>query len=311
MNALVSVIMPAKNTAEFIRFSIDSVLNQTYQHFELIIIDDGSDDDTRNIINRYDDKRIKVIDGESKGISAAFNLGLNNANGEYLCRCDSDDIFPSDRLEIQVACLNKKTECIAVCGSFTSIDLKGRHIIQYHKETPSRTINDEFSCANVITHFGTFLCRTSVLKEINGCRLFFITAEDIDLQLRLSEKGSIYFMSQNFYHYRLHKLSITHTQSVSHKKFFEELAKECHLQRLAGQKDIVESGEAIHLSYDDKKFENSSNHIYNLLTGESWYWHDKRNKRMAIKSALRLFSIAPMRLQTWKNLVLIVLKPYS
>lgn len=309
MSKLVSVVMPAKNAADFIELSIDSILNQTYDNFELIVVDDQSDDDTRKILDSYQDHRLVVVEGKGQGISAAFNTGLEKAKGEYFCRCDADDLFPADRLEIQVDWLNNNPDSVAICGSFTSIDPKGRHIIQYHKETPSGFINNEFLAAEVITHFGTFMSRTKVLRDINGCRFFFVTAEDIDLQLRLSEKGNIYFMSHNFYHYRLHDLSITHTQSVAHKKFYEELAKQCHLQRLAGEKDVVELGKAINLSYDDENFENSNEHMFNLLEGESWYWHMKKDKRKAIQSTLRLFSIAPFRPRTWKNFILIVLKP--
>ena len=301
--------MPARNAGDFIRQSIDSVLAQTYPDFELIIIDDKSTDKTREIVNSYADTRIKIVDGQGAGISSAFNTGLEHAQGEYFCRCDADDLFPPNRLAIQVDWLDKHPDYVAVCGSYTSIDKKGRHIIQYHRDTFSRCIDEKFREGHVITHFGTFLCLTKTLREIGGCRDFFITAEDIDLQLRLSEKGKIYFIADNFYRYRLHNLSITHTQASSRKRFYEKVAKKCHTQRLASGCDDVELGQVRDDVLDSEDSENSHAHILNLLLGESWYWHKKKNKKMALKVLTRLLLMSPFQFRVWKNFILIVLKP--
>ncbi|WP_289281969.1 glycosyltransferase family 2 protein, partial [Methylophaga sp. UBA5088] len=101
MSDLVSVIMPARNAGAFIKQSIESILQQTYTNFELIIVDDQSTDDTRNIAEGVIDARVTVVYGKAEGIASAINIGLKHAKGKYFCRCDSDDLFPENRLKIQ------------------------------------------------------------------------------------------------------------------------------------------------------------------------------------------------------------------
>lgn len=114
---LISIILPVYNREKFIAESIQSILYQTYQNFELIIVDDASTDDTVSIINKFEDSRIKFFQlKQNKGVSHALNLGFENAKGEYLARQDSDDVSIKDRFEIQTNFLNYNSE-IDICGS--------------------------------------------------------------------------------------------------------------------------------------------------------------------------------------------------
>lgn len=309
MSKMVSVIMPARNAGDYIEHSIDSILRQTYSEFELIIIDDQSIDNTREVASGYQDSRVKVVDGPGTGISAAFNAGLEAAVGEYFCRCDADDIYPHDRIETQVNWLEEHSDYIAVCGMYASIDKKGRHLIQYHRDNESKNIDAEFLKQKTITHYCTFMTRTDSLRAIGGCREFFVTGEDIDLQLRLSDQGKIFFLSKNFYYYRLHDISITHTQPNSHREFYESVARKCHRQRLLGQNDSVEQGVEITsdmITIDQPH--NSSTKIFNQLLSESWYWHKHNNKWRAVLEAAKLIKFYPFRFAAWKNILLIIIK---
>ena len=96
----VSVIMCVYNEENFIKDSVSSVLNQSLEDFELIIIDDGSSDNTLNIINGFDDERIKVFSWDNKGLGASRNYGLDLASGEYVMFLDGDDCFVENALEI-------------------------------------------------------------------------------------------------------------------------------------------------------------------------------------------------------------------
>ncbi len=99
---LVSVIMPAYNAEKYISKSIQSVLEQTYQNWQLIIVNDGSKDDTSSIIKCFDDKRIRLIEQENSGVSKARNTGIEYSDGEYIAFLDSDDIWLDKKLEVQV-----------------------------------------------------------------------------------------------------------------------------------------------------------------------------------------------------------------
>lgn len=104
-----SIIMPAYNSGRFIDKSIESVLRQTYQDFELIVINDGSKDNTQNVVESYinTDKRIKLINIENNGVSNARNIGIKNSVGEYISFLDSDDFYDSVFLEKMYHCIKK------------------------------------------------------------------------------------------------------------------------------------------------------------------------------------------------------------
>lgn len=101
-DALISIILPTYNRADFIRSSLDSVFAQTYTHWELVIIDDGSTDDTVTVLREYDDPRIKYIYQENQGVSAARNTGVAQCSGEIIALLDSDDEWLPEKLEKQL-----------------------------------------------------------------------------------------------------------------------------------------------------------------------------------------------------------------
>lgn len=98
----ISVIMPAFNSADYIKEAIESVINQTYRNFELIIVNDGSNDNTENIVRSFveKDSRIKLINQENRGVAMARNLALASASGEWICILDSDDCLAPKTFEI-------------------------------------------------------------------------------------------------------------------------------------------------------------------------------------------------------------------
>lgn len=102
MNSFISVIMTVYNGEKLLREAIDSILNQSYQEFELIIIDDGSTDSTLQIINSYHDPRIRLIEnGQNRGQSYSRNLGIKQSQGEYIAIMDTDEIALPKRIETQ------------------------------------------------------------------------------------------------------------------------------------------------------------------------------------------------------------------
>ena len=117
MNPTISVIMPCYNRADLIRKSISSVLDQTYKDFELIVVDDGSTDNSLKVIGSIKDSRIKVISQENKGPSAARNTGIKNARGKYIAFLDSDDNWDKTFLEKMHSALKSDPDAALVyCG---------------------------------------------------------------------------------------------------------------------------------------------------------------------------------------------------
>lgn len=103
MNPLITIIIPTFNRAATISRTIDSILNQTYQNFEIVVVDDGSVDETSEILAKYDDNRIRIILHDlNKGVTAAKNTGLNNIEGDWFTILDSDDEIVSQALEVMI-----------------------------------------------------------------------------------------------------------------------------------------------------------------------------------------------------------------
>ena len=99
-NILISIVVPTYNNEKFLDKCVESILSQTYHEFELLIINDGSTDNTINVLQPYlkKDKRIKLHNTKNKGVSSARNLGISKAKGEYICFIDSDDWVEKDYL---------------------------------------------------------------------------------------------------------------------------------------------------------------------------------------------------------------------
>lgn len=123
---LVSVVMPTYNGSKFIAGAIDSILSQTYKNFEFIIVDDGSTDNTSELIKSFKDDRIKYIFQENKGPVYAYNTGFRNSIGKYVFVQDHDDESKNSRIELQLEyCIKNKLD---ICGSYFTIqDLKQKY----------------------------------------------------------------------------------------------------------------------------------------------------------------------------------------
>ena len=117
MNDLISVVVPVYNVEKYLKKSIESIINQTYKNLEIIIIDDGSSDDSYNVCKKYKeiDSRIILIHTENKGVSHARNLGLSKANGKYLIFIDSDDYIEDNMIEILYTNLKKTKSDLSIC----------------------------------------------------------------------------------------------------------------------------------------------------------------------------------------------------
>lgn len=113
----ISVLMPTYNAEKYLKEAIESILNQTFTDFELLVIDDCSKDNTRNIVLSYNDKRIRLIDGLQKGLAAALNFGIKIAKGVYVARMDADDIALPERFSKQVEFLDAHKD-ISVLGTW-------------------------------------------------------------------------------------------------------------------------------------------------------------------------------------------------
>lgn len=208
---IVSVVMPVYNCQEYLPEAIESILEQTYQEFEFIIIDDGSTDNTSLILSTFEkkDSRIKVIRQKNQGIVSALNNGIANSQGEYIARMDADDISYPQRIELQVKFMTQNQE-VGVVGCFWQIiDAMGKiNSRNDYSATTHLEIIWALCSSNPIAHPGVMF-RKSAFEKVNGYRELYRHAEDYDLWVRLANEVKYFVIPQPLIFLRKHKENIT------------------------------------------------------------------------------------------------------
>ena len=188
----VSVIIPTYNRAHLVKDAVESVLNQTYQDFELIVIDDGSTDNTREVLAVYKDK-LTYIYQENQGRSSARNHGIELAQGEYIAFLDSDDVWFPDKLERQVPILESAPPNVVLVHGYKCIvdknlqpvpgwELKLRKLYTLAERGKETYENYLHSSCNFTS---SILVRKTAIIEIDGYDASIASLEDFDLYLRL------------------------------------------------------------------------------------------------------------------------------
>lgn len=163
---VVSVVIPMYNVEKYIEQSINSVLKQTYHHFELILVDDGSTDNTLNLINNFDDPRIRVIRQANRGLSGARNTGIDAARGGYVALLDADDYWAPTKLTKHIKHLNSNPKVgISYCPSlFISEEGELLGVGQFPKL--KNVTKQHVFCRNPIGNGSSPVIRRSLLSEI-------------------------------------------------------------------------------------------------------------------------------------------------
>ncbi len=203
----ISVIMSVYNGQEFLRESIESIVNQTFTNIEFIIIDDGSRDNSLKIIEEYQskDSRIKIINNKKNiGLPASLNKGLKIAKGKYIARQDADDVSHSDRLEKQYEFLEKREDVHLVGTNCKKVDINGSVI---YEDTKFSNISDY---ANVLLRpraifpHGTAFMRKEIVRALGGYNENFYYSQDGELWLRFIKNNyKIVVLPEISYSYRI------------------------------------------------------------------------------------------------------------
>jgi glycosyltransferase involved in cell wall biosynthesis len=210
LKPLVSVLMPVYNCAEYISDAVESILVQTFRDFELIIIDDCSTDETKAIIQSYDDPRIRLVEKpRNSGYTDSLNAGIVMAEGTYIARMDGDDIAEKDRLRVQYEFLEKNRE-IGVCGSWYSIIGSGERIVVPTEADDIKIAALEY---NPIAHPTVFLRRSLFTDYKFAYNRDCEPAEDYDLWCRMFPFTKVVNIPANLLRYRRHSDQVSVVKS--------------------------------------------------------------------------------------------------
>jgi glycosyltransferase involved in cell wall biosynthesis len=186
--ALVSVVVPVYNAEEFVRAGIESLLAQDYPSFELIVVDDGSSDTSAEIADTF--PGVRVLRQANAGPAAARNAGIERAGGEFIAFHDADDLAPSTKLSVQVGYLLEHEEVDCVLARQEWID------------PPSWLARDAVFGELGGIPLPSAVYRAAVLRELGGFNESFRTGEDVDLLIRLRERGGQYVVLPDVLLYR-------------------------------------------------------------------------------------------------------------
>lgn len=186
--ALISVIIPAYNAEKTVAKTIGSVLNQTINDLELIVIDDGSKDKTLEIASAIKDPRIKVFSYPNSGVAVSRNRGISLATGEYISFIDADDLWTPDKLEAQLKALQENTQA-AVAYSWTNmIDQEDNFVSKGRHKNISGDVYSYLLLTNFLESGSNPLIRTQALKEVGNFDESLKHSQDWDMYLRLAAR---------------------------------------------------------------------------------------------------------------------------
>lgn len=290
----ISVIMPVFNGQDTVVEAIESILNQTFFDFEFIIINDGSTDNTSELVRHFQarDKRIILLEQQNCGLTASLNRAIQTARGEYIARQDADDVSLPERFKYQLSLLEREKDIGFAGSSYGMIDKSGRLFdFGYIRNSPSDILR-RLKAGNIFCH-GSIMLRGNVLKEAGGYRAFFKYAQDYDLYLRLIGVSLPGAVNKVLYYRRvlLGSISITkyHLQSA-----YALLARECYEERLAGKNDASLLNDKCLSSFI--RHSGSSNLLFVFLEALYCVRDDNIKKSREI---IRDF-LLPIRLKKWK-----------
>jgi len=198
----VSVIIPTYNRAGWIREAIESVRNQTLQDFEIIVVDDGSTDTTAGVVAAIGDSRVSFLTQSHRGVSAARNLGIQQARGKYIAFLDSDDLFFPDKLARQVAYLDAHPEIGLLYTAYESLDSAGCRKI--HPPAMTGWVYKELLHLCTIAT-PTVMIPAGVLAEAGGFDEALHLAEDQDLWVRIARRYEVAALQEPLVRVRVHE----------------------------------------------------------------------------------------------------------
>jgi glycosyltransferase involved in cell wall biosynthesis len=212
---VVSVVVPTYNRARLLGDAIRSVLEQRFGDFELIVVDDGSEDGSRSVVRRFADPRLRCLERPHRGISAAMNAGLHEARGEFVARLDSDDVWLPAFLERTVAALRAQPEYGVAYARGQAVDLERGLVLATRGAAPrfpeshlASLLYDDFTCNIAV------LVRRSVLDLAGPYDESLPYNEDWDLWIRVARHARFLFLDEVLARFRYHADNLTRRHAL-------------------------------------------------------------------------------------------------
>jgi glycosyltransferase involved in cell wall biosynthesis len=290
----ITFLMPAYNAGKYIGEAIDSVLKQSYPDFELLIVNDGSTDNTLEVISTFDDPRIRVINkGVNKGIASALNIGLLVSKAKYIARFDSDDVCFPGRLATQLNFLEKHPDYILTGGDAEYISESGEHL--FHFKCISQTNDQIFK--NMYLHcpfiHSSVMYRKDAVLKAGGYSLYAHNFEDYFLWARLHKYGKFNNLSEPLIKVRFNPSSTTINEK-RRGRIFRRMKRDIIYRGVITK----EEGDILHNIIKSQDVQKIKKSAYYSLCGKKYLVnnHQPVKARASLSKAIR---IHPLRLDNY------------
>lgn len=290
----ISIVIPSYNRADYVPATLDSILSQSYKDFEIIFIDDGSTDNTEEIVQAYMDRdyRVKYFKQPNSERAVARTYGISLAMGDYVCLVDSDDIWYHNKLEIQLEVMEADPGIIMSYASVNRIDMQGKSISSASRQHEGYTgwVFFELLKRNFIPSV-TPMIRKEALKKVKEQNTEFIPYEDWDFWLRLSREGRFFHIVQPLGAYRLHPgQSVQNVNAERIEKVtLAVLEANTNLENFDLKEYLIKSGNELDLvSFIQQEFPKIVNEAYSLANLRFSYWYLVAGNLETAKTKLKL-----------------------
>jgi len=272
----VSVVMSVHNGAGHLHEALGAIMRQTFADFEFLVVDDGSDDGTPQILAAMSDPRLRVVRQERAGHTCSLIKALNLTRGEYVARQDADDASEPQRLARQVALLDSHPEVAIVGSAVSAVNDAGRKLCDWsYPPDHDDLVAELMRLRNPLPH-STVMFRRAAVVEIGGYRAAFRKAQDYDLLLRLAERYRLASLPEQLCRLRLSARSVTFGDRENEQFYFAVMALVAALIRSQTGRDPLDGPDRDRL----------------IASFEVWYRNSVYPSRFRSRLARRRFRIA-------------------
>jgi len=291
MTPAISVIMAVHNAEAYLAQAIESILNQSFRDFEFIIINDGSTDRSKSILEHFGstDARIKTVDQDNLGLTKSLNSAIKLSRADLIARMDADDIAHPTRFEKQLQFLNKHPEVICIGTHANLIDLFGAKIGEHAPPSDHASIDRDLmkGIGWSIVHPSAMI-RKSSLEKVNGYDERYRTSQDLDLFLKLAEMGKLANIPEKLIDYRQHFSSANRAKKDEQRRLKFQIVSEAAARRRI---DPPKESDLIHFT----EMSRGKQHCV-------WGWAVLKNGKsdIARRHAYRAIRAAPTSVEAWK-----------
>jgi glycosyltransferase involved in cell wall biosynthesis len=220
----VSVIIPAYNAARYLSQAIDSVLAQTYQDLEILVIDDGSTDDTPAVMAPYG-APVRYVRQANGGVSAARNHGIQLGRGRYVAFLDADDTWQAQKLAVQLLALGQQTRAAVCYSAFTVVDEHLQPLTIRRSHRRASALEDLLLRGNVVGSICTVIAERSLFAQVGGFDPQLSQCADWDMWVRLAAQTEFLYVDEPLVTYRQHPTNMSRNAPLLEKDSVRVLEK--------------------------------------------------------------------------------------